>query len=231
MKLTITYPDSWADIKYSQYMNYFKQVRSYEGTDQFERISLEAAAIHFCNVPTELLYSLPEDNLHKVKTHLQTLFSTAPDTPLTNMFQVDETNYGFIPSLDDMTYGEYLDLANYCDTKSMWDNMPIIMSILYRPVNKQLGKQYTIQPYTGTNDDRIELFKHVLTMDVVFGATGFFLALQAELLTGTLTYSMEILKQKGDKQTLAVVEDLLQNGVDITQLAYWRTMILPELTE
>ena len=229
MQITITYPESWAEIKYSDYLKFYKQIKPYEQTDQYETKSLEAAAVHFCNVPTELLYSLPEDTFSKVKTHLQTLFSTIPNVPLTNMFQVDETNYGFIPSLDEITYGEYLDLANYCDNKNMWDNMPIIMSILYRPVDKQLGKQYTIQPYKGTNDDRIELFKHVLTMDVVFGATGFFLSLQAELLSATLAYSMEILKKEGDHQTLAVVEDLLKNGMDITQLPFLQTMISPEL--
>ena len=224
MKLTITYPESWAEIKYSDYMKYYKQIKPYEKTNQLEKVSLEAAAVHFCKVPTELLYMLPEDTYNKVKNALTALFSTTDKLSLTNMFEVDQTNYGFIPSLDEMSYGEYLDLITYTE-KNMWDNMPIVMSILYRPVIKQLGKQYTIQSYTGTNDDRIELFKHVLTMDVVFGATSFFLHLQKDLLNATLAYSIQILKEKQDHQTLAVVADLQKNGLDITQLASLQTMI------
>jgi hypothetical protein len=99
------------------------------------------------------------------------------------------------------------------------------MSILYRPVTQQLGKSYTVESYTGTNDDRIELFKHVLTMEVVWGAISFFTYLMAELLSATLAYSTQILKNKGDKETLAVLEDLQKNGLDITQLPYWQTMM------
>ena len=38
MKITITYPESWAEIKYSQYIKYYKHVKPYEGTDEFERV-------------------------------------------------------------------------------------------------------------------------------------------------------------------------------------------------
>jgi hypothetical protein len=208
-------------------MKYYKQIKPYTKTNQLEKVSLEAAAVHFCKIPTELLYALPEDTYSKVKNVLQTLFSTISNISLTNMFTVNETNYGFIPGLDEMSYGEYLDLITYTE-KNMWDNIPIVMSILYRPVTKQLGKQYIIQPYTGTNDDRIELFKHVLTMDVVFGATSFFLHLQKDLLNATLTYSVEILKEKGNKETLALLETLQKSGLDITHLASLQIMTSPE---
>ena len=53
MQITITYPESWAEIKYSDYLKFYKQIKPYEQTDQYETKSLEAAAVYFCKVPTE----------------------------------------------------------------------------------------------------------------------------------------------------------------------------------
>jgi hypothetical protein len=103
--------------------------------------------------------------------------------------------------------------------------MPIIISILYRPVVNNVGKLYTIEPYNGTKDDRIEMFKHILTMDVVFGAMSFFLDLQKDLLTGILTYSVENLKDLEEPQILAALQDSQKNGMDITQLQSLLTTI------
>ena len=217
MKLTITYPESWAEIKYSQYLKYYKQVKPYEGTDDYKRVSIEAAALHFCKVPAELLYQLPEATFDKINATLFSLFESASKLVLSNQFTVDDTTYGFIPALDEMSYGEYLDLVNYTG-KNTWENIPISFSILYRPVTRQIGNQYTIEPYTGTNDDRIELFKHALTMDIVFGATAFFLDLQKDLLTDILTYSKEILEKQKDPKIIAALQDLKESGLDIVQL-------------
>ena len=215
MKVTITYPESWADIKLSQYLRYYKVIKPYVDTEEYDKISLETAALHFCNVPAEHLYKLPESSLNKIKSTISNLTSTNK-LPLVRKFTVDETTYGFIPELDSMAYGEYLDLVAYF--KDTWDNLPIIFSILYRPVVRQLGNTYSISPYNGTEDSRIELFNHTLTMDVVFGAISFFLDLQIDLLNSTLVYSVETLKKSKDPQVLAALEDLEKNGTDITQL-------------
>jgi len=228
MKVTITYPGSWADIKYSDYNKYYKAIKPYEGTDEYNRVNLEAAALHFCKVPAEMLYKLPEVTLTKISDRLKLLFETVDKIPLSNQFTVDTTTYGFIPKLDDMSYGEYLDLVTYSE-KNVWDNIPLLFGILYRPVKYSLGKQYTIESYAGTNDERIELFKHVLTMDVVFGAMAFFLNLQKDLLTGILAYSTEILQKQTDPKILAVLETLQKSGVDITQLPSLLTMTSPSL--
>jgi hypothetical protein len=82
----------------------------------------------------------------------------------------------------------------------------------------------------GTKDDRIELFKHAITMDVVLGAIGFFLDLQKDLLTGTLTYMTETLKKDQRPEMQAALQDLEKSGVDISQLPQLLTMILPNST-
>jgi hypothetical protein len=230
MKLTITYPESWADIKLKDYLEYYKLIKPYEGTDEFGKKHLELAAQYFCKVPAEYLYKLPAVTFNKVDEYVSELFSSINKMPLVTTFEVENTKYGFIPNLDDMVYGEYLDLISYTSSKEMWSYMSIIMSILYRPVVHNVGKLYAIEPYNGTKDARIEMFKHILTMDVVFGAMSFFLDLQKDLLTGTLTYSVENLKGLTDQETLAALEDLQVNGVDTIQLQSLLTRISQNLT-
>jgi len=129
-----------------------------------------------------------------------------------------------------MAYGEYLDLVSYTSSKEMWSYMPIVMSILYRPVVNNVGKLYTIESYDGTKDARIEMFKHILTMDVVFGAMSFFLDLQRDLSTGILAYSVESLKGLTDLETSLALEDLQASGTDTTQLQSLLTRISQNLT-
>jgi hypothetical protein len=230
MKLTITYPETWEEIKLKDYLEYYKLIKPYEGTDEFGKKHLELAAQYFCKVPVEYLYKLPAATFNKVDEYVSKLFSSINKMPLVTTFEVENTKYGFIPNLDDMAYGEYLDLISYTSSKEMWSYMPIIMSILYRPVVNNVGKLYTIEPYNGTKDARIEMFKHILTMDVIFGAISFFLDLQKDLLTGTLTYSVENLKGLTDLETLAALEDLQANGVDTIQLQSLLTRISQNLT-
>ena len=224
MKLTITYPESWAEITLPQYLEYYKFVKPYEGTDEFGHKSLQSAALHFCKIPAEYLYKLPEKTFDKVSKCLQNLFTNVDTMPLVKEFTVDGSTYGFLPEIDNMTYGEYLDLISYTSSKEMWSYMPIIMSILYRPITQRVGKLYTIEPYNGTKDARIELFKHVIRMDVIFGAVAFFLTLQKDLRTGILAYMKTIMTESKDPRILAALEDLQKSGVDITQLQSFLTM-------
>ena len=108
------------------------------------------------------------------------LFEQGEKMSLVKHFVVGSTKFGFIPSLDEMSYGEYLDLSTY--SKDLWPNAPTVMSILYRPVTKELDGKYEIQPYSGTNEDMETLFKSALTMDIVWGAIGFFTILSKDLL-------------------------------------------------
>ncbi len=52
----------------------------------------------------------------------------------------------------------------------------------------------------------------------MFGAIGFFLNLQSDLLIGILHYSEKILKKTKDPQVSLLLETLAKNGVDIPQL-------------
>jgi len=229
MKITVKYPETWADITLNDYLRFYHDVKDHINTEDYFTKALESAAIHFFNVPTDLLYLLPQSTFNKISTRVANLISSSVDHPLVLSFTLGDTEYGFIPKLDEMTYGEYLDLVAY--SKDIWANMPTVLSILYRPVIKRKGLEYNISTYSGTNQDTIDMFEELITMDAVFGATSFFLDLQMDLLNATLTYSMEMIVKDQTPETLAVLETLKKSGLDITQLPSYQTMISQNLTQ
>jgi hypothetical protein len=225
MELTITVPEGWEDIKLSKYLAYAKALKPYEGSPEYEQVMYEKAINHFCDLSTDMLRKLPMENYDGIMELMRLLFQQGEQMPVVKKFVVGSTEFGFIPHLDDMTYGEYLDLSTY--SKDIWQNLPTFLSIVYRPVTKKDKDTYEIETYNGTNDDMVTLFTHALTMDIVWGAIGFFTILQRDLLKGMGTYSIQILEKM--KTNTQVLETLAKNGVDMSLLQSSQTMISQSL--
>ena len=226
MELSITIPETWADIKLSKYLAYAKALKPYEGTPEYEQVMYEKAINHFCDLSTDMLRKLPTKDYDSIITSINTLLAQGDQMPVIKKFTVGDTEFGFIPHLDDMTYGEYLDLSTY--SKELWQNLPTFLSIVYRPVTKRDKDTYEIESYNGTNDDLVTLFTHALTMDIVWGAIGFFTILQKDLLIGMGNYSIQTLEKM--KTNSQVLETLTKSGVDISLLQSSQTMISQSLT-
>lgn len=215
-KFEIVVPETWADVTLGRYMTFIKALKPYEGSEEYDKVFLEKAAAHFCDLSQEALMQLPIETFNGIIGYLKELFESGLNLPLIKDFEMGSTKYGFIPKLDEMTYGEYLDLTTYF--KEMWPNMPTIMSVLYRPVVQEDVRGYRIAEYKGTDEDAEELFNHFLTMDIVWGAIGFFHYLQKDLLNATLTYSLKVTKKELKKKNSQLMETLTTNGADISQL-------------
>ena len=127
-------------------------------------------------------------------------------------------SYNFIPKLDDITLGEYIDLDN---TLSDWQQMHKAMSVLYRPVTIKKNNRYQVEPYTG--DENEDIFLH-MPLDVVMGALLFFWNLSNELLQITLNYLSEEMKENLTTQQRQILE---QSGAGINQFTESLKGILP----
>lgn len=126
-------------------------------------------------------------------------------------FELDGVTYGFIPNWDEFTVGEWIDLESKCE--SFWPNAHQIMAILFRPVVKQWGDKYTIEPYTAKEDAEVFL---KMPADQVAGALLFFSTTRNELLN-TLKSSL-IQKAVG-------ATSLLKSGGGTQSSMTWRTKI------
>ena len=129
---------------------------------------------------------------------------------LIQRFELDGVKFGFIPKLDEMSLGEYIDLES---TFGDWEKMHKAMAILYRVVNFEKGEKYNIVSYE-TNEELAEAMK-MMPLSVVMSCMVFFYALGTQLAQATLSYTQKLVKKSST--TSQVREALELNGVGINQ--------------
>jgi hypothetical protein len=125
--------------------------------------------------------------------------------------------FGFIPKLDDITLGEFVDLDNYIGD---WQQIHKAMAVLYRPITFQKGDLYLIEEYEGS--DKYSEIMEDAPVNVALGAVVFFYRLGSVL----SDYLIRSLAQqvKEDKEVKTHLE---RNGVGINQY----TQYLEEMSQ
>ena len=123
---------------------------------------------------------LLEADREKVGYVFEQIYKILPlDKPgFLDKFTLDGVEYGFIPSWKKMSFGEFADLDTLMTKKpdEVLDYLHIITAILYRPITKSKSKHnFEIEKYNqNTMDERSELFKNKLDIEVALGAQFFF---------------------------------------------------------
>lgn len=123
---------------------------------------------------------LLEADREKVGYVFEQIYKILPlDKPgFVDRFTLDGVEYGFIPSWKKMSFGEFADLDTLMTKKpdEVLDYLHIITAILYRPITKSKSKHnFEIEKYNqNTMDERSELFKNKLDIEVALGAQFFF---------------------------------------------------------
>ncbi len=207
-QIELEVPTTLNDITLGQYQKYIKVVDENEGADEFLNKKLIEI---FCNITLRDVEQIPMVEAEKVISILGKAFEEQPE--LIRHFKLLDVEMGFIPKLDDISLGEYIDLEN---SISDWQQMHKAMAVLFRPVNFKSKDKYTIAPYS-PNEDIQNLIKE-MPLDVVMGAMVFFYDLGKELSIATLNY-MEKEMEKSP-QTSPLKETLAQSGVGISQFTH-----------
>ena len=177
-EVTIKLPESARELTIEQYQKFLKV----EGDETFTM--LKALEI-FANIPLKVAYAMKADDIMEIGSDIFTMISAKH--PLTRRLTFRGREYGFIPNLEEMSFGEYIDLDAYlADMQSLHKTI----GVLYRPITKQKGDFYEVEPYNGT--DGYSDFP----LDVALGATLFFYRLSNKLLKSTQT-SSEVVKEMG----------------------------------
>lgn len=207
-QIELEVPTTLNDITLGQYQKYIKVVDQNEGADEFLNKKLIEI---FCNITLRDVEQIPMVEAEKVISILGKAFEEKPN--LIRHFKLLDVDMGFIPKLDDISLGEFIDLEN---TISDWQQMHKAMAVLFRTVNFKSRDKYTIAPYS-PNEDIQNLMKE-MPLDVVMGAMVFFYDLGRELSTATLSF-MEA-EMKKNPQTSPLKETLAQSGVGINQFTH-----------
>jgi hypothetical protein len=180
MKVEISLPKGIEDLKLSQYQKFIKIAEENEESEFLHHKMIEI----FCGVDLKIIPNVKYKNILEVTSLIANLFNRK--YPLVNRFKIGTIEFGFIPNLEEMTTGEYMDLDTYITD---WSKMHKAMAVLYRPITSKIGDKYKIEEYKGS-DEYSEIMKSA-PLNVVFGCVVFFYHLGNELLKSTLTYLEE----------------------------------------
>ena len=216
MKVQINVPDSLKDITLEQYQK-FEKLNTEENKDS--SFLLQKMIEIFCNLNLRDVANIKYKSVQEITKHLNKVFDVKTD--LTPTFKLGGIEFGFIPVLDDMTLGEYIDLDTYLGD---WENMHKAMNVLYRPITVNNKNRYNIEDYK--ESDNTELFKD-MPLDIAMGSLVFFWNLNSELLQITLKY----LNQETRKMTLEQRQVLEKNGDGYPLSMDSLKKILPDLTQ
>ena len=203
-------PDSLSEVTLGQYQSYLDGIKGLDEEKDAEVINKKLIEA-FCGIEYSLVDSIPLRDIEKLLEALKTAFER--DYEHTLRFKLLDVDMGFIPKLDDMSLGEYIDCEN---TFGNWEDMHKAMAVLYRPVNFSKGDKYTIAPYK-PNDEVTELMKE-MPLSVVMGCTVFFYRLGTQLSKATLSYMEKVIQENSTNSALKTA--LEKSGVGINQFTH-----------
>ena len=208
MKLEINIPESLDDITLEQYQTFLL----IEEPTNDDLLSI------FLNLNQQGIDKIKASEVDRMVVLINSLFETKQEHKRT--FTLNGKEFGFIPDLDNITYGENKDITTYIND---WQSMNKAMATLYRPItNKQKGK-YLIQEYEGTREYS-ELMKQ-MPLSIVMGAMVFFYNLTNELLNYIPSYLEAQMKKE---QMKGVISE--ENGEAIKKSIHLLKGTLEELT-
>jgi len=204
MKLEISIPTELNEIKLSQYQAFLKIAK--DNTD--EEFLHQKMVQTFCGIDLKEVAEIRYKEVIEITESLGRMFDVKSHKHILK-FKMGGVEFGFIPNLDDMTFGEYTDLDTYIND---WEQIHKAMAVLYRPITKNgLNGTYDIEKYNGSITYS-DVMKHA-PLDVVFGATVFFYNLGNELLSSTMTY----LEKDKEIQNILQQHNLEKGGAGIVQ--------------
>ena len=207
VQIELSVPDALSDITLGQYQKYLKILDSNKDDENAaEFINLKTIEI-FCNVDFKDVLKIPLGEAEKVLTIINKAFEEKPD--IIRHFKLLNVDMGFIPNLERISLGEYIDVENNIVD---WQTMHKAMAVLYRPVNFRSKEKYTIAPYE-PSDEVSELMKE-MPLDVAMSSMVFFYDLGMELLKAIPTF---IQKNLTEEQTYLLKQTLAQGGGGINQ--------------
>jgi hypothetical protein len=212
MKIEINVPTNLNEITLEQYQKFLKIA---ENNPEGNFLNAKMIEI-FCGIPLSDSYKLKMSSVTAIIDILSELLASKPDH--VERFEMNGVEYGFIPDLDDMSLGEYIDLDN---NASKWEQMHLAMNVLYRPIKTSKIGKYNIEDYDVNNP---EVMKD-MPLGATIGSLFFFYNLGIELSRHTILYS------NNQAEMVAIQKQLNSeaNGDGINQFMHSLTDVLNDL--
>jgi len=209
--MEFTIPATLRDVRLSQWQRYIDVYDKNKDEDATEFLNKKVLEI-FCDIKLSDVDKIGLNVFDNTLGHLSSVLNSKPE--LSQTFKLEGTDgvvveFGMIPNLDKMSYGEFIDLEKYLFSDK---DLHKAMAVLYRPVKFKSKDKYLIHDYKGTSY-MADVMKDT-PLDVAISARVFFYRLATKLGNYTMAYTLKQLQEKNqNKQD----KDSVKNGETIKQ--------------
>lgn len=211
MKIELTIPTTLNDIKLVQYQKFLSIAKDNEESEFLQQKMVQL----FCGIDLKDVAQIRYKDVAEITANINNLFTK--ENVFIQRFKMGGVEFGFIPNLDEMSTGEYMDLDTYITD---WDTMHNAMAVLYRPITNKIGNKYQIEEYKGSITYS-DVMRHA-PLDVVLGAMVFFYNLGNDLLKSTVNY----LEKNQEVQDILTKHNLenVGDGIQVSMLLLKETL-------
>lgn len=212
-------PEHLGDITLRQYKRYDRIINTNKEDANSERFVQTKMVEIFCGLTYEQAAAMKLIDFNRVVTELYDILIQQPK--LVQTFKMGDREFGFIPNLEEMTFGEYIDLDTYI---TKMQEMEKAMSVLYRPITQKIKDKYIIQEYQG---DLLHNEMLNMPMDAVVSSIVFFYNLGIELSNVMMNYTNNPQLKAYQQQLM----DSQKSGGGFNPYTHWHTEILGDLNK
>ena len=178
--MKISVPTHINDITLEQYQR-FALINTEEQDKEF--FMFKTIEI-FCGVDIALVSKMRLKDAESISNEVLEVLQQ--NVPFTNKFELEGVKYGFIPDLQAISLGEFIDLE---EGLSKDKDFHKAASVMFRPIVKEFGELYTIDGYEASTE-----MHHVMKqapVGIISAAIVFFYNIAKELLKASQDFSSQ----------------------------------------
>lgn len=204
--MKIKYPTKLSEIPLG---NYQKWMNTAQNSNDTELVAHKFVEI-FLGVKLNDVRNMNAKDVNFFIEEVTKVLSSKPQ--FKNRWKYGNTELGLIPDLENMSWGEYIDIeSNLMDIKN-WNKA---LAVLYRPIIETHKDTYKIAKYTA--DEKMHDAMKYAPLDIALGVQVFFCNLEKELLEHTLSSLNKMMnKTMNEKTNTAKHHNSVNNGDGIT---------------
>jgi len=160
MKLQI--PTNINDITVSEYLKFIEVNKE----DADEEFLIHKTISIFCDIPMKDVLNIDAKEAQDIALEIYAVLNQKAE--FIDRFELNGIKYGFIPNLEDLSLGEYIDLETYLKDQK---NLHKVAAVMYRPIIKEYSDLYDIANYSASlksQNDMKEAPIGIISQGVVF---------------------------------------------------------------
>lgn len=172
---------TWSDISVGQY----QELQNIQTDNEISKFIQMISVCLDCD-PDEIRM-MPLSEWQTMKSDFFFL-TTDPSNVVQHIIQIDGVEYGLEPDMDLISTGVFIDAEQF--RQDTIENLHRTLALIYRPITEKKSElEYKIEPHKAEGfERRANLFKEKVSIEIVFGATLFFLIQSMQLSIDMMDY-------------------------------------------